>query len=116
MGEEIVVGQVVEVVEDRVAGLPERFSRIYTSEPKTNYQAVASLSVSHSEDGYLYSDIDSPYPLIEQMEGASVSAVAEQLGVEFLHLRAISNRVGDPFAMWEIGKACEALAEALTKL
>jgi adenosylhomocysteine nucleosidase/futalosine hydrolase len=50
------------------------------------------------------------------MEGASVSAVAEQLGVEFLHLRAISNRVGDPFAMWEIGKACEALAEALTKL
>lgn len=116
MGEEIVVGQVVEVVEDRVAGLPERFSRIYTSEPKTNYQAVASLSVSHSEDGYLYSDIDSPYPLIEQMEGASVSAVAEQLGVEFLHLRAISNRVGNPFAMWEIGKACEALAEALTKL
>jgi adenosylhomocysteine nucleosidase/futalosine hydrolase len=116
MSEEIVVGQVVEVVEDRVAGLPERFSRIYTSEAQTNYQSVASLSVSHSEDGYLYSDIDSPYPLIEQMEGASVSAVAEQLGVEFLHLRAISNRVGDPFAMWEIGKACEALAEALTKL
>ena len=113
MSEQLLHGQ---VVEDRVAGLPERFSRVYSSEPQTNYQAVASLTVSHTEDGYLYSDTAPAYPLIEQMEGAAVCAVAEQLGVEFLHLRAISNRVGDPFPKWELSRACEALAEALSKL
>lgn len=116
MSEQLLLGQVVEVVEDRVAGLPERFSHVYSSEPQTNYQAVASLTVSHTEDGYLYSDTAPAYPLIEQMEGAAVCAVAEQLGVEFLHLRAISNRVGDPFPKWELSRACEALAEALSKL
>ena len=61
MSEQLLLGQVVEVVEDRVAGLPERFSHVYSSEPQTNYQAVASLTVSHTEDGYLYSDTAPAY-------------------------------------------------------
>ena len=116
MNEELVLGQVVEVVEDCVAGLPERYSERYESSPKTNYQAVASLTVSHSEDGYLYCEMQPSLPLVEQMEGASVAAVAKALGVEFLHLRAISNRVGDPFHQWQIKEATEALAEALKNL
>ena len=116
MSEELVLGQVVEVVEDCVAGLPPRYSKRYESSPKTNYQAVLSLTVSHSEDGYLYCDMQPSLPLIEQMEGAAVAAVAEALGVEFLHLRAISNRVGDPFHQWQISEATQALAEALKNL
>lgn len=116
MSEELVLGQVVEVVEDCVAGLPPRYSKRYESSPKTNYQAVLSLTVSHSEDGYLYCDMQPSLPLIEQMEGAAVAAVAEALGVEFLHLRAISNRVGDPFHQWQIREATQALAEVLKNL
>ena len=116
MSQELVLGQVVEVVEDCVAGLPPRYSKHYESQPKSNYEAVSSLTVSHSEDGYLYCEEQPAHPLIEQMEGAAVAAVAEALGVEFLHLRAISNRVGDPFYEWRIKEATEALAEALLNL
>ena len=116
MSEELVLGQVVEVVEDCVAGLPPRYSKRYESSPKTNYQAVLSLTVNHSEDGYLYCDMQPSLHLIEQMEGAAVAAVAAALGVEFLHLRAISNRVGDPFHQWQIREATQALADALKNL
>ena len=53
--------------------------------------------------------------MIEQMEGAAVAAVCEAFSVEYLHLRAISNRVSDERKAWRTAEAIEALARAVTE-
>ena len=56
-------------------------------------------------------------PVVEQMEGAAVAAVVIALGVEdYCHIRAISNRVGEPFAQWRVGEAVAALAAVVAQL
>ena len=107
----IAVGEVVEVVSDRVAGLPKSFDKIYTHPARTALRAVGSLTVSRTGDGVGL--ITDPEPTIEQMEGAAVAAVAEAFGVEYCHLRAISNRVSDERGAWRIGEAITALCSAL---
>lgn len=111
-GEEVAIGEVVEVVSDRVAGLPQAFDREYRLTPKTAHRAVASLSVSRTGEG-LAEKIDAP--MVEQMEGAAVAAVSEAFGVEYLHLRAISNRVRDERKAWRTQEAVEALARAVAE-
>ena len=112
--ESIAVGEVVEVVSDRVAALPASFDKIYSHPAHTVLRAVHSLTVSRTGDGV--GVVTDSMPTIEQMEGASVAAVAEAFGVEYCHLRAISNRVSDERAAWRIGEAISALCSALETL
>lgn len=109
--EGVKVGEVVEVVSDRVAGLPTLFDKIYSQPARTALRAVHSLTVSRTGDGVGF--VADSVPTIEQMEGASVAAVAEAFGVEYCHLRAISNRVSDERKAWRIGEAISALCSAL---
>jgi adenosylhomocysteine nucleosidase/futalosine hydrolase len=50
------------------------------------------------------------------MEGAALFAAAESLGLRVAEIRAISNRVGEPFAEWGVEEALEALAEVLSNI
>lgn len=50
---------------------------------------------------------------IENMEGAAFFYTCLQYGVPFLELRSISNRVGDPFSMWDLSGAAKSLADSL---
>lgn len=53
---------------------------------------------------------------IENMEGAAFFYACLQCGVPFLELRAVSNRVGDPFPEWDVRGAVTALADSLCEL
>ena len=55
-------------------------------------------------------------PVVEQMEGAAIGAVCRAWGVEYSHLRTISNRVGDARPLWRADEAVEHLAEVLSEL
>lgn len=116
--ERLQVGDVVEVVSDRVVGLPAAFSREYLCTPKTALPVASALTVSRTGDGvgasqHTSTEAIASLPAIEQMEGAAVAAVAEAFGVEYVHLRAISNRVSDSRERWRIDEAIEALAQSL---
>lgn len=119
--ESLQVGDVVEVVSDRVVGLPAAFSREYLCPPKTALPKACALTVSRTGDGVDALPITSTeptasLPTIEQMEGAAVAAVAEAFGVEYVHLRAISNRVSDSREQWRIDDAIEALTQILKNI
>ena len=111
-GEQVSIGEVVEVVSDRVAGLPKAFDRVYAKEPTTTHRAVSSLTVSRTGEGLAEAE---QAAMIEQMEGAAVAAVCEAFSVEYLHLRAISNRVSDERRAWRTAEAIEALARAVAE-
>ena len=110
--EQVSIGEVVEVVSDRVAGLPKAFDREYAKVPKTAYRAVGALTVSRTGEGLAEAEHAT---MIEQMEGAAVAAVCEAFSVEYLHLRAISNRVSDERRAWRTAEAIEALARAVAE-
>lgn len=114
MGDDVAVGTVVEVLRDRVAGLPKAFDKEYISPARTLRLSVHSLTVSRTGEGAPYAE--QGCPTIEQMEGAAVAAVAEAFGVEYMHLRAISNRVSDDRKAWRIGEAIQALGKELSQL
>ena len=111
------VGTVVEVVREEVAGLPERYGEVYEVEPLTDLPAVGSLTVSRCGDGTAEAAAaDGGGAGIENMEGAAFFAVCEALGVECAQLRAVSNRVGEPFEAWRTDEALENLTQYLTEL
>ena len=116
--ERLSVGQVVEVVHDSVEGLPEKYSVAYQREPSTGLQAVRTLTVNHSGDALRHEEIiHGPLPVVEQMEGMAVATMLHHLGFKnFIHIRAISNRVGEPFAQWRVGEAVKALAAVVAQM
>ena len=73
---------------------------------------MTSLTVSRTGEGLAETD---DVAMIEQMEGAAVAAVCEAFSVEYLHLRAISNRVSDERKAWRIAEAIEALVRAVAE-
>lgn len=90
--------------------LPERFRRGYKQpSPLTSLRKV----VSNTVDGRCSNSADAE---IENMEGATLFAIAEVLGFRFAEVRAISNRVGDTFDRWNIELATQRLAEELLRL
>lgn len=107
-------GQVVEVVEDSVWGLPPNYAQSYNSLASGLFPAAQTLTVSRSGE-LLGAECGAvPPAAIEQMEGAAVAAACRHCGVEeYYHLRAISNRVGEPFQEWSLGEALQALALAV---
>ena len=116
--ERVGVGQVVEVIHDRVEGLPEAYAEEYVSDRLTGLDAVRSYTVNHTGDALRNEAIVAgDMPVVEQMEGAAVAAAVIALGVEdYCHLRAISNRVGEPFEQWHLGEAVAALGAVAAQL
>lgn len=102
----VAVGEVVEVTKECCSELPERFRRSYTVTPATHLRTVSSCSVHRGGGDGLGAEI-------ENMEGAALFAMAEALGIDVCEVRAISNRVGEPFAKWRVEEALGALAKAL---
>ena len=116
--ERLAVGQVVEVLSDRVEGLPDAYVEEYECDRLTGLDSARTLTVSRSGDAMRNEEIVAgQMPVVEQMEGAAVAAVVIALGVEdYCHIRAISNRVGDEFAQWRIGEAVAALGAVAAQL
>lgn len=116
--ERVDVGQVVEVLRDRVEGLPDAYVEEYECDRLTGLDSVHTLTVSRSGDAMRNEAlVADDVPVVEQMEGASVAAVVIALGVEdYCHIRAISNRVGEPFEQWYVGEAVAALGAVAAQL
>ncbi len=119
-------GDVVEVVEDSVVALPAAYRKSYVSPRRTALAAARAVTVnavgeaepSLREGAACGASVPlSPsLPVVEQMEGAAVAAVCEALGVEYIHIRAVSNRVGDERGAWRVAEAVEALGAAAAAL
>ncbi len=111
-------GDVVEVVEDSVAALPAAYRRSYSSPRRTVLKAARAVTVNAVGEALpsLPLQTGEELPVVEQMEGASVAAVCAALGVEYMHIRAISNRVGDDRGAWRVADAVEALGTVAAEL
>lgn len=107
-GDAVAVGEVVEVVSERCAELPERFVEEYRVVPQTMLRGVSSNTVSRGDKTLKGAEI-------ENMEGAVLFAIAKEMRLCVVQIRAISNRVGESFEMWHINEALEALASELKK-
>lgn len=107
---EVAVGEVVAVAEERVEGLPERYADAYRPTfAVSGLRTAVSNSVARSGAAPAGAEV-------ENMEGAAFFAVAAALGVPAAEVRAVSNRVGEPFGEWRAAEACEALARELTRI
>ena len=105
-----VAGEVVAVAEERVEGLPERYADVYRPTfAVPGLRTAVSNSVARSGAAPAGAEV-------ENMEGAAFFAVAAALGVPAAEVRAVSNRVGEPFGVWRVADACEALARELALL
>lgn len=107
--EELALGEVVEVVEECCVELPERFRTVYRTTPRTTLRRATSNSVHRS--GAMADGRD-----IENMEGAALFALAEELSLSATEIRSVSNYVGDESSKWHIEEATESLAATLQHL
>lgn len=115
--ERIEVGECVAVVSDSVAALPAAYRVDYNSVAWGQLPQARAISVNHTGESLsLGCDFSQGLPVVEQMEGAAVAAVCRRAGVEYLHLRAISNRVNDKRGDWRIVEAIDALTDLLLKV
>ena len=90
---EVAVGEVVAVAEERVEGLPERYADVYRPTfAVPGLRTAVSNSVARSGAAPAGAEV-------ENMEGAAFFAVAAALGVPAAEVRAVSNRVGEPFGV-----------------
>ncbi len=103
---DVAIGEVVEVIQEEIEALPERFRRRYRQEPHTALRAVTSNSVDSRYMGAANAQI-------ENMEGATFMALCSRAEVPHIQIRAISNLVADPFELWQVDKACTALCSTL---
>lgn len=107
--DDVAVSEVVEVIQEEIAALPPRFATNYRCEAKTSLRTVTSNSVNSSaERGERISEAQ-----IENMEGATFMAICQRANIPHLQIRAVSNKVGDPFELWSIDDSCRALASTL---
>lgn len=108
-GDAVAVGEVVEVVSERCAELPERFIVEYANTPRIGLRAVRSNTVCRGDSALSGAEI-------ENMEGAAFFAMASAMGLKVMQIRAISNRVGEAFENWCINEALEALVVVLKNI
>ena len=102
-------GEVVEVLSETTIELPVRFRQRYDNEPLTELRGVKSNTVHRSVADCEGADI-------ENMEGASLFALCRELDVRCVEIRAVSNVVGEEFALWRVDEACTNLAHTLKRL
>ena len=114
--ERLKVGGAVEVVTDCEMGLPKAYAESYKPCRCTELPEVEAFTVSRCGESLECGARESEVPAIEQMEGAAVGAMCRAWGVEYSHLRTISNRVGDARPLWRADEAVEHLAEVLSEL
>ena len=114
--ERLKVGGAVEVVTDCEMGLPKAYAESYKPCRCTELPEVEAFTVSRCGASLECGARESEVPAIEQMEGAAIGAVCRAWGVEYSHLRTISNRVGDARPLWRADEAVEHLAEVLCEL
>ena len=114
--ERLKVGGAVEVVTDCEMGLPKAYAESYKPCRCTELPEVEAFTVSRCGASLECGASESEVPAIEQMEGAAVGAMCRAWGVEYSHLRTISNRVGDARPLWRADEAVEHLAEVLSEL
>ena len=116
--ERLDVGTTVEVVTDYEQGLPARYAEQYEPKRCTSLPEVKSATVSRCGESLGEDSVNDAeaLPVVEQMEGAAVGAMCRAWGVEYSHLRTISNRVGDARQLWRADEAVEHLAEVLCEL
>lgn len=108
--ESVAVGEVVEVVSEECVELPERFRHRYLQRaPYTSLRRATSNTVHTAQS-------ESCGAEIENMEGAVLFAMAEAMGFRAVEVRAISNRVCEPFEKWAVEEAVTALANELKKI
>ena len=107
-GDSCALCEVVEVRSEICSELPTRFQQEYHNRCCTTLRSVRSNTVHCGSESC---DAD-----IENMEGAAMFALAEKLGLRVTEIRAISNRVGEPFTEWRVEEALNALAEVLIKI
>lgn len=108
-GDRVALGEVVEVVSEECVELPERFRERYENMPLTELKTVSSYTTHIPYTGATDADI-------ENMEGASFYAVLRASGIRCTEIRAISNRVGEPFAEWRVNEALERLRDSLLNI
>ena len=117
LGEELQVGECVAVVKDCIVALPKAYRVEYESSVWGDLKPAISFTVNRTGESLPLADsCECDLPAIEQMEGAAVAAVCHRAGVEFLHLRSISNRVTDARDKWRMPQAIEALTSTLVKI
>ncbi len=104
------VCEVLEVIEERVEELPIRYRENYVNEPRFPMLLRGDVSNTVNIPAQFSS------AAVENMEGAAFFAVCRELGVEFAEIRAISNRVGEPFSNWWVEEATEELAQKLKEI
>ena len=129
-------GEVVEVVTERIAGIPEPETKSGDAvsapagqtlpptgeradspeQPSDMQSAIGDTDGQGSLPGIDGTDGQSALPEIENMEGAPFFAVCEALGVACCQIRAVSNYVGEPFDRWAVGLAVENLTATLTQI
>lgn len=115
--EQLQVGECVAVVNDCLAGLPESYRKEYRSEGWGDLPMVVAFTVNRTGESLPSGcGVELSTPAIEQMEGAGVAAVCQRAGVEYLHLRAISNRVTDNREEWRISEAIDSLTAVLIEM
>lgn len=103
-------GDVVAVTEERFAYLSSGYDRSYpASMVVEGLPMVCSNTVSHCSQ-------EANGAEIENMEGASLFALAQAEGVPCGEIRAISNYVGEEREAWDIPLAIENLTEAILEL
>ena len=112
--EQLQVGECVVVVSDCVAGLPNACRIDYKGEAWGELPRATSFTVNRTGESLSLNQVtQDTLPAIEQMEGAAVAALCRSVGVEYLHLRAISNRVSDKRSEWRVPQAIDALTAVL---
>lgn len=109
-GDRARIGEVVEVDSERTAELPERFAMTYRP---TAHLSTLRRVASNTVHGRGAAAGDAA---IENMEGATFMAVCAEAGIGCAEIRAVSNRVGEPFAEWRFDDAIGRLAEELERV
>jgi nucleoside phosphorylase len=96
-------------VVDRVEPDSALLERLRVAVPEA---LVLPIGTSGAVGGVVSSDLR-----VEAMEGFGVLRACEQIGIPAIEIRAISNDLGESDrARWRIGRALEALADALPRV